>query len=168
MVNVRQATVSDIQVIREIAFATWPVAYGNILSSAQLEYMLELIYSTDALRKQMLELSHSFILAYQDSDALGFASYGIASPVDRKTMRLHKIYVLPSAKGSGIGKLLLDTVIGRAREAACTSVSLNVNRDNNAKTFYEKHGFYVSHEEDIDIGSGYFMNDFVMRRELER
>ena len=32
--------------------------------------------------------------------------------------------------------------------------------------FYEKLGFSVVGEEDIDIGQGYFMNDFVMEKKL--
>jgi len=41
-----------------------------------------------------------------------------------------------------------------------------VNRQNNAKNFYEKLGFVVIKEEDIDIGNGYFMNDYVMEMML--
>jgi ribosomal protein S18 acetylase RimI-like enzyme len=37
-----------------------------------------------------------------------------------------------------------------------------VNRHNRALHFYEKQGFKIIREEDIDIGSGYFMNDYVM------
>jgi ribosomal protein S18 acetylase RimI-like enzyme len=45
-----------------------------------------------------------------------------------------------------------------------TTLQLNVNRNNPAKIFYEKLGFAVLNEEDIDIGNGYFMNDYVMQK----
>jgi hypothetical protein len=32
--------------------------------------------------------------------------------------------------------------------------------------FYEKSGFVAVKTEDIDIGSGYFMNDYVMEKRL--
>ena len=47
-----------------------------------------------------------------------------------------------------------------------TTLQLNVNRQNNAKEFYEKMGFAVIGEEDIDIGSGYYMNDYIMEKKL--
>jgi hypothetical protein len=41
-----------------------------------------------------------------------------------------------------------------------------VNRYNKAKGFYEKLGFKVIGKEDIDIGNGYLMNDYVMQLEI--
>jgi ribosomal protein S18 acetylase RimI-like enzyme len=43
---------------------------------------------------------------------------------------------------------------------------LNVNRYNKARFFYEKLGFVIMKEEDIDIGSGYYMIDYVMEKKL--
>ena len=34
------------------------------------------------------------------------------------------------------------------------------------KEFYEKLGFTVIKEEDIDIGNGYLMNDYVMEKKI--
>ncbi len=41
-VEIRPASFNDIPFIKDIADKTWPVAYGTILSPAQLDYMLEL------------------------------------------------------------------------------------------------------------------------------
>jgi ribosomal protein S18 acetylase RimI-like enzyme len=46
------------------------------------------------------------------------------------------------------------------------ALRLNVNRNNKAKEFYEKLGFTVIQEEDIDIGSGYYMNDYIMEKKI--
>jgi len=43
-----------------------------------------------------------------------------------------------------------------------------VNRYNAAKGFYEKLGFEITGTEDIDIGDGYFMNDFTMEKKLNQ
>jgi hypothetical protein len=42
----------------------------------------------------------------------------------------------------------------------------NVNRYNNALAFYQKLGYEILKEEDIDIGEGFFMNDFVMLKDV--
>ena len=44
----------------------------------------------------------------------------------------------------------------------CTSLILNVNRFNNAVQFYQHLGFRIVKEENIDIGNGYLMEDYVM------
>jgi len=53
-------------------------------------------------------------------------------------------------------------VITYAKEKGGNRLLLQVNRDNNANGFYEKHGFTILKEIDLAIGNGYFMNDYVM------
>jgi ribosomal protein S18 acetylase RimI-like enzyme len=38
-----------------------------------------------------------------------------------------------------------------------------VNRDNPAIQFYQKFGFEIIDKEDIDIGNGFLMEDYVMK-----
>ena len=164
---IRQATSTDIDIIRNLALATWPVAYAEILSPAQLDYMLQLIYSYEALTLQMQEKDHRFILLYENEDAVGFASYSIKNNDQPNIFRLHKIYVLPTQQGNGCGQQLLDYVIRQVQSAGATQLELNVNRNNPALEFYKKKGFTIIKEEDIDIGEGYFMNDYVVSLAIE-
>jgi hypothetical protein len=41
-----------------------------------------------------------------------------------------------------------------------------VNRYNKAKDFYEKAGFKIIETVDIEIGNGFYMNDYVMELPL--
>jgi GNAT superfamily N-acetyltransferase len=84
---------------------------------------------------------------------------------DSEVYKLHKLYCLPKTQGKGYGKILLNAVADKVKAAGKHVLDLNVNRYNNAKTFYEKMGFKAIYEEDIPVGD-YFMNDFVMRKEL--
>ena len=43
---------------------------------------------------------------------------------------------------------------------------LNVNRNNNAVSFYRKMGMEILGQGDFDIGSGYYMNDYIMSLDL--
>lgn len=155
------ATTADIPLIRSIALRTWPVAYGHILSPAQLAYMLELMYSEAALTEQLEVKGHHFVLFTINGEALGFAGYE-HHYADRASTRLHKLYVLPTAQGSGAGKALLDHVINAARTVGDGAVELNVNRFNKARVFYERNGFRAVRDEVIDIGHGFVMDDHVM------
>ena len=165
MQEIHKAGIKDIDLVQELAFSIWPDAYGSILSNDQLNYMLELIYSKDALTKQ-IESGHQFILVYENDIAVGFASYSPKITGNQAIFRLHKLYVLPNQQGKGTGKLLLNFIIEKIKEEGATILELNVNRHNKAFHFYTKLGFTISKEEDIDIGNGYFMNDYVMELKM--
>lgn len=161
--EIRMADMDDINTIGYLAQQIWPKAYGNILKPGQLEYMLNLIYSPDALRKQMSG-HHQFLIAELDSIPVGFASYSL---IEKGVYKLHKLYVLPEVHGRGIGKGLLDFVSEEVLAKGARTLRLNMNRQNEAKKFYEKYGFRIIKEEDVDIGNNFFMNDYVMEKRLE-
>jgi ribosomal protein S18 acetylase RimI-like enzyme len=160
--HIHKATHADISLIRDLALLIWPPTYSSILSKEQIDYMLDLLYSESSLVKQMQE-GHEFILVYDEDERVGFAS---SSEVDPGIFKLHKIYVLPSQQGKGTGRFIIENLINQIKSAGASALKLNVNRHNNARSFYEKLGFAVIAEEDIDIGNGYFMNDYVMERRL--
>ncbi len=97
---------------------------------------------------------------------MGFASYSPKQSGVFDCYRLHKLYVLPNQQGKGTGKLLIDFIIDEIKQAGATILELNVNRHNKALHFYNKIGFTIAREQDIDIGNGYFMNDYVMELQL--
>jgi ribosomal protein S18 acetylase RimI-like enzyme len=160
--SVRKAGINDIPVIRQIAFTTWPVAYGQILSKEQLDYMLDKMYSEPALQEQIGN-GHQFYLAGFTENILGFAS---VSKEEDGCFKLNKLYVLPDTQKSGAGRALLQEVISYTKANNGSKLILQVNRNNQAKGFYEKHGFRVIEEIDLAIGNGYFMNDYIMELAL--
>jgi ribosomal protein S18 acetylase RimI-like enzyme len=156
---IRPADLDDINTIGFLAQQIWPDAYGEILSPEQLQYMLNLFYSPESLMKQMIEDRHQFLIVEQGEEAIGFAAWG---PADPGVFKLHKLYVLSGGQGKGIGRAILLFIFDILRSQGITTLRLNVNRHNKAKRFYEKAGFKITGKEDIDIGGGYFMNDFIM------
>lgn len=104
-----------------------------------------------------------FIIVYDDMNAVGFAAYQELKP---GIWKLHKIYVLGSQQGKGTGKFMIDYIIKKIMLLGAKTLELQVNRNNKAKTFYEKLGFSTREELDLDIGNGYFMRDFVMEKTL--
>jgi diamine N-acetyltransferase len=163
--NIRTATSSDIPTIKALAEATWEPTYKNILSKEQIDYMFDVIYSSEALLKQMQDGQTFMILYDAHKKPLGFASYSIKD-VNEKIYKLNKIYLLPDSQGKGLGKMLLFDAENEIRRLGGNILDLNVNKYNNAKTFYEACGYQVHHEEDIPIGP-YWMNDYIMRKQLE-
>jgi diamine N-acetyltransferase len=165
MITISEATIEDFGTIREIAYATWPVTYGEILSKEQLDYMLEMMYSEVTLLDNVTNKGHHFILANENGIPLGFASYE-HHYLNTNTTRLHKLYLLPESQGKGMGKMLIDKIVALAKENQCDVISLNVNKFNKSHFFYTKMGFDIIAEEDLEIGNGYLMEDYKMEKKL--
>lgn len=165
MIVISEAKPADFSIIREIAYTTWPVAYGSFISKTQLDYMLEKFYSDATLTENFTYKNHHFLLAKENQSCLGFASYE-PDYLGEKIVRLHKIYLLPEAQGKGVGKLLISEIEKIANQLNHHGISLNVNRYNKAFDFYTKIGFECIGEEDIELDFGYLMEDFKMLKKL--
>lgn len=161
---IRHADTNDIEAIQTITQLVWPATYTHIIGNEQIEYMLNKFYATDALSKQMTEERHNFLIAQEEDSAVGFAAW---SEIAYGVAKLHKLYVLTDVQGKGIGKQLIATIKEQCKLASISQLILNVNRYNKpAIEFYRKYGFEIIKTEDIDIGNGYFMNDYILALDL--
>ncbi len=162
MLSIRNATIADIPLIRELTFKVWPQTYAAVISKEQIDFMLEMMYSEVSLKKQMND-GCQFIIVSDEDDPVGFAAY---QETGSSIFKLHKIYVLTSQQGKGTGRFVINYIISNITKQGATALQLQVNRNNKAKNFYEKLGFTVIQEADFDIGNGFFMNDYVMEKKL--
>ncbi|HSD06839.1 GNAT family N-acetyltransferase [Flavobacterium sp.] len=165
MITISEATFADIKIIQDIAYQTWPIAYGEILSKQQLDYMLDAFYNEQTIKDSIINNGNHFILAKENENVLGFASFEHSYNQKQQT-KIHKIYVLPETQGKGIGKKLIDFIEIAAKKNDFTSLLLNVNRFNKALFFYQKLGFEIISEIDIEIGNGYLMEDFILAKQI--
>lgn len=156
--TIREAVAEDIVTIRQIAEQTWPETYGGIISEEQISYMLEMMYSNLSLQQQM-QSGHRFYLAELRNKAIGFAS---VSDEGNGIFKLNKLYVLPSIQKTGAGKALLQEVMAYAKSKDAVQLILQVNKQNGAKQFYEKHGLKVLEEKVLELEHGFVMDDYIM------
>ena len=163
---IRQANFEDRAFIRSVSERTWPSTYGHIISQEQIDFMLDWMYSDKSMAEQF-EKGHQFYIANLKGADIGFCSVS-AEPNEEKSNtqnahKLNKLYVLPIAQGTGSGKALLNKAIEVAKTEKSASLFLQVNKQNNAYTFYLKNGFVKEQECKFDIGNGFYMDDYVMR-----
>lgn len=160
--SIERIDASKLRYVQEIAKITWPVAFGEILSKEQLDYMMEMMYNPQTLQQQ-LERGHEFYLYHVDGRVAGFMGLE-PNYKGKKQLKIHKLYILPEFQGKGIGEAFIRLAEVRCVKLNLDSLTLNVNRYNKALHFYEKLNFTNVKSEDIEIGNGYLMEDFVMEK----
>jgi len=165
MISLRKAKEADLHIIQAIGTTTYGPTYIPLLGQEQVDYMLNKFYSIAALRQQLIE-GHIFVIAENGGKDIGFTSYSRLDDDGRLAVKLHKLYVLPEAHGKGLGKLLMNEVRDKAIEMGAKALILNVNRYNKALDFYERAGFKIKETVDIEIGNGFFMNDYILELAL--
>jgi GNAT superfamily N-acetyltransferase len=164
MTTIRSLSLAEMSQVQALAHKIWPVAYKEILSQEQLDYMLNWMYSIESLSQQIDEGHHYFGI-FDATEMVGFLDVQPNHP-EEKALKLNKIYVLPACHGKGFGFQLMQFAIDFAKKKEQNTISLQVNRYNKAKDFYTNIGFTIKEEKDFDIGNGYFMNDYVMEYAL--
>jgi len=128
---------NEIGIIIDLTKRIWPVAYSDILSKAQLDYMIDLFYTEKALLDLIQNKHHVFYIAKNTAEQpVGFVSFELnALPQQTK---LHKLYVLPETQGKGVGKQLLTLALEIAKENNQKKLFLNVNKKTKHKHFTKK------------------------------
>jgi ribosomal protein S18 acetylase RimI-like enzyme len=157
-IQITRAGLTDRDFIRSVSERTWPSTYGHIISQEQIDFMLEWMYSDDSLATQM-NTGCEFYIANMNGSDIGFCSVS----EEDGAHKLNKLYVLPTAQGTGAGIALLNKCIEVAKASGSSSLFLQVNKQNSAYSFYLKYGFIKELEFKFDIGNGFFMDDYVMR-----
>ena len=71
--EVRQATADDIPVIESMAGIAFRHTYRDILSTEQIEYMMDWMYSATSLERQFLD-GHEFFIAWEGNTPCGYMS----------------------------------------------------------------------------------------------
>ena len=165
MFSFKKITKTELPEIERLAREIWPVCYKEIITSAQLNYMLDNFYSQDALRKQMLEAKHVFILVVENEKNIGYISYTTILETNG-ALHLNKIYLVPQLQGKGFGKQMLHYAEDSVKELGAFALELNVNKYNPALHFYNYNGYTLKEETVIDIGNGFVMDDFILIKNL--
>ena len=164
MIEINQLGTEDVFIVNHLANEIWPHAYGGILSKDQLDYMLDWLYDINTLREKV-QIGYLYYLIKENGVAKGYMALEPNYP-DAGFLRIHNIYVLPDQQKKGLGRAMMNHAIDIAFDLDLKRLHLNVNRFNKARDFYERLGFNVIGEEDIDIGKGYLMEDYIMELDL--
>ena len=135
--------------------------YDPIIGKKQNDYHLRKFQSVEGIIDQ---LTHGYVyyFVHDGEDDIGFFAYYPRGDA----LYLSKYYVKKEKRGKGFGKRILEKIKALAKESGLSAIELNVNRFNPTTKIYDHMGFAVIRLEQIDIGEGFIMDDYVYRLEL--
>lgn len=163
-ITFRDASHADIDTIRALADRIWHACYPGMISVEQIRFMLEWMYAPTRLAEDM-QRGVRYELALVDGLSVGYMGHEVQH--EKRVLHLHKIYLAPELHGRGAGQAMLAQVVQSARNAGMHAVELGVNKTNHrALAAYARAGFVVADSFVRDIGSGFVMDDHLLRLEL--
>ena len=151
--------------IARLANEIWREHYAPIIGTEQVDYMLAKFQSAEQIREDIKRNDYIYFTAkyIKSGEIIGYC----ASQPKEDYLLLSKLYIRKDYRGKGVARSFLDEVIALCLEYRFDKIRLTVNKYNeNSITAYKKMGFETIDSIKTDIGNGFFMDDFVMERNL--
>jgi RimJ/RimL family protein N-acetyltransferase len=149
--------------ITALARAIWPEVYAELLTPAQISYMLDWMYAPATLANDVLQKGANYSLIHARGECVGYIGFN----PEGSALTLQKLYLKPQLLGQGMGARALQGVVTQAQLRGLQSIQLRVNKQNHrAIRAYLRQGFRFEEDIIVDIGGGFVMDDHVMIRSL--
>ena len=162
-VRIERLTAADVEPLYALAREIWYAHYPAIVSTAQIEYMLEQRYNAGVVHAELRRDDVWWDKLMVGDVMTGFASYFLTGAPGE--MKLDKLYVHPRHQRRGYGGRMVAHACEVARTRGCNRLTLAVNKNNrSAVNAYLKHGFRIADAVVKDIGQGFLMDDFIMEK----
>lgn len=151
----------EIHALAEMASGIWHECFTEILSKEQIDYMVEMFQSEDAMRKQITEDGYRYYRILADGETAGYTA--IRPQGDR--LFVSKVYLKKEFRHLGIGSAAIMEIDGICRREGFASAYLTVNKANEkAIKSYRRNGYECLGPQVTDIGNGFVMDDYVMEK----
>lgn len=153
---------ADIRRMTKVAEVVWREANTAFCSPEQVEYMIEMFQSYEAVSGQLVH-GYRYFLVEEDGEILAY--FGVQPQGER--LFLSKFYILKEHRGKGIFSMGLEFMAELCREQQLDTIYLTVNRNNtHACEVYLHKGFKIAEEAVADIGCGFVMDDYIMEYDV--
>ncbi len=149
---------NEIKKFVKIARDVWHEYFPSLISIEQIEYMLNKFQSFSAVKKQMVE-GYKYYFVYEDKMLVGYVVFAFKDDF----LFLSKLYFIKKFRDKGFGRKTLKFLKIIAEKHQKTKIKLTVNKYNESSIqAYKNWGFEIEESKKSDIGSGYFMDDYIM------
>jgi diamine N-acetyltransferase len=146
MIEIREATIHDIPTMREVAISSYTDTFAIHNTPENMEAFYADTYDLKKLQAEFHEPNTRLLLAFEGNNQVGFVRLRMSDEVEnligKNTIELQRLYVLTSAQGKSVGRLLMEASMAYAKQGKYEWIWLGVWEKNfRAQRFYENWGF---------------------------
>ena len=151
--EIRAFTPQDFADIYNFMHPLWHETYGNIIPKEHIDFLLDKFFSESGL-KTYRDMGYEYFKLGDD---------GVLVFVERENETyMDKLYLRPEARGKGYPAEAFAFMAQRGKDLV-----LSANRANaRAVRCYQKNGFVIEKEVDVDWGNGMINCDYILRKTL--
>ncbi|MEW5323082.1 GNAT family N-acetyltransferase [Geobacillus thermoleovorans] len=152
---IRKATWADAPAIASVHVESWKTTYSGIVPDAYLE-TLSVGEKQPLWEKVLSQSDHSLFVAEENGRIVGFVSGGrnraTEGPIAKYDGELYAIYLLKEVQRKGLGRQLVQALVGDLAQKGVRSMVVWVLADNPSRGFYERLGGENIAQEEVEIG----------------
>jgi len=152
----------DFVTVESLAGEIWREHYTPIIGAAQVEYMLKNFQSLDAMKRQTGSEGYTYRMIKSDGIPAGY----LATAIHGDRLFLSKIYIKKEYRGRGLSSKAIKLCEDLCKENELRAIYLTVNKYNPSVKIYESLGFKTIDSVKTDIGSGFYMDDYIMEKTI--
>ena len=161
--EIRQATISDVQIISALGITTCYEAYFELDPSNDLAEYCVNFFSLEQITAEFEDANSKFLLAEFNGKAIGYVKLREGKKIeclrDKNAIEVQRIYLLEKMKGKNIGKALMEKCFEIGKEKGYETLWLGVwDKNVAAQKFYEKIGMKIVGTTDFSDGKNEFIN----------
>ena len=149
----------DIRTVAALAQEIWHEHFIKIIEKKQIEYMLDKLQSFEPLKTAIAD-GYNYLLFEYVNEPVGYTAYKIEA--DR--LFLSKLYLKHEYRGRRISSATIEKYVNICKENNLRAIYLTTNKKNPSADIYRSLGFKVIEDVMIEIGDGYFMDDYIMEK----
>lgn len=154
----------EIEETAKLAAQIWHEFFVCILSNEQIDYMLEKFQSKKAMMRQIEKEKYQYYRMQLGQKYIGYM--GIKEEGNR--LFLSKLYIEKENRRKGYASQAFAFLEEYCKNKGLQSAYLTVNKYNeHSIEVYKKKGFQIIKSQVTDIGEGFVMDDYVMKKTFE-
>lgn len=171
-ITLSPATHSDLPILATVGRQTFLETFQAHNASADIDTYVSTAFGTERLARELAIPDSQTFLLWVGSEVAGYLKLNRhpaqteprSNAGSEDAMEIERLYLLHAFQGRGLGRLLMDAALARARQSRLSKVWLGVwERNTAAIAFYRHSGFSVTGEHVFQLG-GDAQRDLIMER----
>jgi diamine N-acetyltransferase len=166
-ITFHKASPEDAAIIIDLAEKIWKKTFLETQPQDKVDHLYNIMYGGSTIKDEIESGKFFYYIIKIKDQPVAYASVSEYTEKE-KTWKLNKIYLLREMQGKGIASVIMKEMYDIVRSFGAENLLLTVNRANaRAIAFYKKEGFIITASKDFDMGKGFFMDDFIMEKDLK-